>query len=62
MTTKEIKLKIIDAVNTVPETALEDILVYLNQIKSYSAEEIKNLTIVSRILKEDDQLLKKLAE
>ncbi len=58
MTTKELKLKIIDAVNDVPETALEEILVYLNEVKSYSAEEIKTLNIVRKIFKEDDQLLK----
>ncbi len=62
MTTKEIKLKIIEAVNNVPETALEEVLIYLNDIKDYSADEIKKLNTVSKILKEDDQLLKKLAE
>lgn len=62
MTTKEIRSKIIDAVNKVPETALEEVLIYLNEIKDYSPDEIKKLAIVSKILKEDDRLLKKLAE
>ncbi len=62
MTTKEVKIKIIEAVNNIPEAALEEVLMYLNEIKDYSADEIKKLTIVSKILKEDDELLKKLAE
>ncbi|MCC7159560.1 MAG: hypothetical protein IT281_08485 [Ignavibacteria bacterium] len=62
MTSKEIKLKIIDAVNNVPDTELVDVLNYLEQIKNYNKQDLQNISLISKILKEDDQILRKLAE
>ncbi|MBZ0203541.1 MAG: hypothetical protein K8I03_11055 [Ignavibacteria bacterium] len=62
MTSKEIKLKIIDAVNSVPDTELVDVLNYLEQIKNYNKQDLQNISLISKILKEDDQILRKLAQ
>ena len=62
MTTKELKLKIIDTIEKMPEKALEEVFHYLNEIKDYSAEDLRKFSVVNKILKEDDRLLKKLAE
>jgi hypothetical protein len=61
MTTKQLKARITDALDNVPESALEEIWTYLNKVQGKSDEELKRLHHLKRILKEDAELLEKLA-
>ena len=62
MTTSDIKKKINDVINEVPESYLPEILSYLKQIKRSSPKNIDSLQKFMKILKEDKSLLQKLAK
>lgn len=62
MTTNELKLKIIETIEKMPETSLEEVLNYLDRMKNFSVEERRKFAIIDKIFKEDSTLLKKLAE
>jgi hypothetical protein len=60
MTTSDIKKKINDVINEVPESYLPEILSYLKQIKRSSPKNIDALQKFRKILIEDKTLLQKL--
>lgn len=62
MTTKEIKNEIQEALNNVPEAILKEVLDYLKSFKGKSNEDIQRTRNLSQILKEDSNLLRRLAE
>lgn len=62
MTTKQIKVKITQALDEVPESALNKVWNYLNEARGKSDEEIRRAQSLSRILEEDGVLLEKLAK
>ncbi len=62
MTTKQIKTEIQQVLNDVPESILEEVLNYLKSLKGKSMESVSKSKNVKRILKEDSELLRKLAE
>ena len=62
MTTKDLRKEINRVIQEVPENFLEDILSYLKQIERRSKNDIEALTDLKRILKEDQELLEKLAK
>jgi hypothetical protein len=62
MTTKEIRKEINKVIREVPENFLEDILSYLKQVERRSKEDIQAFSNLKKILKEDQELLDKLAK
>jgi hypothetical protein len=62
MTTKDIIKEINRVIQEVPENFLEDILTYLKQIEKKSKTDVEALSDLKRILKEDQELLEKLAK
>jgi hypothetical protein len=62
MTTKEIKSEIQKTLNNIPENVLQHILNYLKEIQSNSSEQVKLGKNLSHILKEDKELLERLAK
>jgi Asp-tRNA(Asn)/Glu-tRNA(Gln) amidotransferase C subunit len=62
MTTKEIKIEINKVIEDIPETALEDILHYLRDLKNFSSEDIRISAFLSKIVREDKELLTRLAK
>lgn len=62
MTTREIKSEIIKLLDTVPENVLEDLLGYLKQAEGQTKEKIEFSRHLKQILKEDKELLEKLAQ
>lgn len=61
MTTKQIKVKITQVLDEVPESALTEVWNYLNIARGKSDEEIRRAQSLSRVLEEDRALLEKLA-
>ena len=61
MTTADLKFEIKKAIDDVPESVLFDILDYLNQVKAISKEKIDLTRHLSLIIREDRELLKRLA-
>jgi len=61
MTKSELINKINQAIDQVPETVLNDILEYLIQVKSTPADKINLSRNLGKILREDKDLLRKLA-
>ena len=61
MTKSELINKINQAIDQVPETVLNDILEYLNQVKSMPTDKIELSRNFGKILREDKELLRKLA-
>ena len=62
MTTKDIKSEIQKALDKVPESVLQDVLIFLKQIENQSVERV-NLTMnLKDILTEDRELLERLAK
>jgi len=61
MTTKQLKARIAEALEDVPASALEQVWSYLSEVRGKSDEELKQLNNLSRILREDAELLEKLA-
>jgi hypothetical protein len=62
MTTKDIIKEINRVIQEVPENFLEDILSYLKQIEKKSKNDVEAFSDLKRILKEDQELLEKLAK
>ena len=62
MTAKDLKIEIQKVLDNVPENLLEDVLSYLQEIQKRSASEFNNSQHLKKILTEDRELLKKLAQ
>jgi hypothetical protein len=62
MTTKDIRKEINRVIQEVPESFLEDILYYLQQIEKKSKNDLEVFSDLKRIFKEDQELLEKLAK
>ncbi|MBK8587495.1 MAG: hypothetical protein IPN88_19690 [Bacteroidetes bacterium] len=62
MTTNQIKTEIQKVLDTMPEVVLEDILEYLKTVQSKSVDSVKLSQNMRKILIEDRELLKKLAQ
>ena len=62
MTTKEIKSEIQKVIENVPDSILKEILSYLKQAQKTSLKDIKISTHLRQILREDKDLLEKLAQ
>lgn len=61
MTTTDLKLEIRKAIDSVPESVLVDILEYLKQIQITPSEKIDLSQHLGLILREDKELLQRLA-
>lgn len=62
MSTKELKTQIHQMLDEVPEAALQEILAYLKAVKEQNAQGLDLANNFKTILKEDDNLLRRLAE
>ena len=62
MTSTEIKTEIQKVLDHVPEDALQDILLFLKNLEPTSANQLILAHHLQQILKEDQELLKKLAQ
>ena len=62
MTTNQIKTEIQKVLETMPEVVLEDILEYLKTVQSKSVDSVNLSQNKRKILIEDRELLKKLAQ
>ncbi len=62
MTTLEIKNEIKKAIDDLPDTILNDVLEYLNELKNTSKEKVRLSKNLSSILREDKGLLQRLAK
>lgn len=62
MTAKDLKKEIHKVLDTVPENLLEDVLLYLQEVQKRNAAEFSNSQHLKKILTEDSELLKKLAQ
>ena len=61
MTTADLKFKIKKAIDEVPESVLVDVLEYLKQAKASSNDKIDLSRHLGLIIREDKELLKRLA-
>jgi len=61
MTVKEIRNKIQDLINDIPEENLFELYSYIQSLKDVPASKIKQTKHLSKILEEDRELLKRLA-
>lgn len=61
MTTTDLKVEIQKAIDSVPESVLVEILEYLKQIQSTPREKVILSKNLSEILREDKELLQRLA-
>jgi hypothetical protein len=62
MTTTQLKARIAEALEEVPESALTEVWNYLNEVRGKSEEELKRIHSLRRILRQDADLLEKLAQ
>jgi hypothetical protein len=62
MTKQQLKTEIQKVLDNVPGTVLEDILNYLKDIQSKSANQVEMSSFLGKILNEDKELLEKLAQ
>jgi len=62
MAVKEIRTRIQDLINSIPEENLEEIYKYLQEVKDIPSARIKRSKNLSKILTEDAELLKRLAQ
>jgi hypothetical protein len=62
MTTLEIKTRIHKAVDNVPDSALPQVLQYLESVQESSTEYDKMDQIIDKIIEQEDALLRRLAE
>ncbi len=62
MTAIEVKTKIQQVLEEVPEDVLPEILKYLNEVKHQSADEVKRDNNFKKILSEDNKLFERLAQ
>jgi hypothetical protein len=61
MTTADLKYEITKAIDDAPESVLVDILDYLKQVKGLPKEKIDLSRQLGLIIREDNELLKRLA-
>ena len=61
MTTKDLKVEIQKAIDSVPESVLVEILEYLKQIQSSPREKVILSKNLGEIIREDKELLQRLA-
>ncbi|MDT7829486.1 hypothetical protein RQM65_12485 [Pricia sp. S334] len=61
MTTGQIKSRIKEVIENIPDNALEEILNYLEEIKGKAEDDILMSQRLRKILTEDKELLEKLA-
>lgn len=62
MTAKDLKIEIQKVLDKVPENLLKDVLSYLQEVQKRTASEFSNSQHLKKILTEDRELLKKLAQ
>lgn len=62
MTTRQLISEIHKLLDQVPDSALSNVLTYLNSLKGKSEEEIKRASHLKKILEEDKGLLERLAK
>jgi len=62
MTAKDLKIEIQRVLDQVPDNLLEDVLSYLQEVQKRTASEFSNSQHLKKILTEDRELLKKLAQ
>jgi hypothetical protein len=62
MTSIEIKTEIQKVLDQVPESVLQDVLDFLKELQTKSADQIKLANNLRKILSEDRELLEKLAQ
>jgi hypothetical protein len=62
MGAKEIKTEIHKVIDKVPENLLEDILLYLKEIQEKNKSRVDNSQHLKKILTEDKELLRRLAQ
>lgn len=62
ITNEQLKEEIQKALDEVPETALEDILKYLKEVRSKSSDKVEMSRNLRKILNEDKALLDRLAQ
>ncbi len=62
MTSTEIKTEIQKVLDNIPEDALQDVLVFLKNLQPNSATQLTLAHNLQQILKEDQELLHKLAQ
>ena len=62
MTTKKLKLEIEKLLNNVPDDVLKNLLDFMKQVQQQTSDQLELSNYIKKILKEDKQLLKKLAK
>ncbi|WP_430930969.1 hypothetical protein, partial [Robiginitalea biformata] len=62
MTSKQVKSSIRIALDNIPETLLENILAYLEEIQGKSTNQVVTSQRLRKILSEEKELLEKLAQ
>ena len=62
MSKDEIKVEIIQVLDTLSDKALQELLVFLKQINPENGSSIFNISAINQILEEDNDLLEKLAK
>ena len=62
MTTEQIKSEIRKSIEDLPESVLLELLEYLKELNSVKSDEIELSKNLSKILKEDRNLLRRLAQ
>jgi len=62
MTTMEVKTEIQNTLDEIPEDVLPDVLDYLNMVRNQSHDQAKLNNNIKKILYEDKELFKRLAE
>ena len=62
MTTKDLRKEINRVIQQVPDDFLSEILIYLEEVRNKSKEDIESFNHLKKILKEDQDLLEKLAK
>jgi len=62
MTAKDLKIEIQKVLDKVPDNLLEDVLSYLQEVQKRTASEFNNSQHLKKVLTEDRELLKKLAQ
>jgi len=62
MTILEMRLAIHKAIDNVPENSLPEILDYINSVQNTDVDKKRLDDFIDRVFKEDDNLLRRLAE
>jgi hypothetical protein len=62
MTTKDLRKEINRVIEKVPDDFLAEILTYLKEVENKTEQDLSSIQRIKRILKEDKDLLEKLAE